>query len=145
MAKRTITSANSVFTLVVPDVFPVPQNLQGYAVDDAFDTESVELSEALMGVDGRMSAGYTPYITPMTVHLMADSPSIDLFDAWRGAETAAQEVFFAQATIALTSVGRSYVLNKGVLTNYKPLSDAKKVLQAVSYTIKWEAVNPAQV
>ena len=145
MAKRTITSANSVFTLVVPDVFPVPQNLQGYAVDDAFDTESVELSEALMGVDGRMSAGYTPCITPMTVHLMADSPSIDLFDAWRGAVTAAQEVFFAQATITLTSVGRSYVLNKGVLTNYKPLSDAKKVLQAVSYTIKWEAVNPAQV
>ena len=145
MAKRTITSANSVFTLVVPDVFPVPQNLQGYAVDDAFDTESVELSEALMGVDGRMSAGYTPYITPMTIHLMADSPSIDLFDAWRGAVTAAQEVFFAQATITLTSVGRSYVLNKGVLTNYKPLSDAKKVLQAVSYTIKWEAVNPAQV
>lgn len=145
MAKRTITSANSVFTLVVPDVFPVPQNLQGYAVDDAFDTESVELSEALMGVDGLMSAGYTPYITPMTIHLMADSPSIDLFDAWRGAVTAAQEVFFAQATITLTSVGRSYVLNKGVLTNYKPLSDAKKVLQAVSYTIKWEAVNPAQV
>ena len=145
MAKRTITSANSVFTLVVPDVFPVPQNLQGYAVDDAFDTESVELSEALMGVDGRMSAGYTPYITPMTIHLMADSPSIDLFDAWRGAETAAQEVFFAQATIVLPSVGRAYVLNNGVLTNYKPLSDAKKVLQAVSYTIKWEAVNPAQV
>ena len=144
-AKRTITSANSVFTLVVPDVFPVPQTLQGYAVDDAFDTESVEISEALMGVDGKMSAGYTPAITVMTVHLMADSPSVDLFDAWRGAETQAQEVFFAQATISLPSVGKGYVLNNGVLTGYKPISDAKKVLQAVAYTIKWEAVNPAQI
>jgi hypothetical protein len=144
-AKRTITSANSVFTLVVSDVFPVPQTLQGYAVDDAFDNESVEVSEALMGVDGLMSAGYTPYITPMTVHLMADSPSIALFDAWLGAEAAAQEVFFAQASVSMPSVGRGYVFSNGVLTNAKKLPDAKKVLQAVQYTIKWESVNPAQI
>ena len=143
--KRTITSANSVFTLVVPDVFPVPQTLQGYAVDDAFDNDSVEVSEALMGVDGKMSAGFTPFITPQQVHFMADSPSILLFDAWLGAEEAAQEVFFAQASIYLPSVGKAYTFNNGVLTNAKKLPDAKKVLQAVAYTIKWESVNPAQI
>jgi hypothetical protein len=145
MAKRTITSANLVATLVVPDVFPVPQTLQGFAVDDAFDTENVETSEAVMGVDGKMSAGYTPAIIVQTWHFMPDSPSILLFDAWRGAEEAAQEVFFAQATIQLPSVGRSYVLANGVLTGYKPISDAKKILQAMQYTIKWEQISPALI
>ena len=143
MAKRTITSANSVFTLVVPDVFPVPQTLQGYAVDDAFDSDDVEASEAIMGVDGLMSAGFTPFITTQKIHLMADSPSILLFDAWLGAEEAAQEVFFAQATISLPSVGKVYTFNNGVLTQARKLPDAKKILQAQSYTVKWESVNPA--
>jgi hypothetical protein len=142
-AKRTITSANSVFTLVVPDVFPVPQTLAGYAVDDAFDSDDVEASEAMMGVDGLLSAGFTPFITVQKVHFMADSPSILLFDAWLGAEEAAQEVFFAQATIYLPSVGKGYTFTNGVLTNARKLPDAKKVLQAQSYTIKWESVNPA--
>lgn len=142
---RTITSANSVFTLLIPQVFPAPVTLQGYAVDDAFDTETVETAEAIMGVDGRMSAGFTPFITPMSVHLQADSDSIALFDDWLGAMDQAQEVYFAQGTILLPSVGRAYAMTQGVLTNAKRIPDAKKVLQPVVYTIKWEVVVPAPI
>lgn len=145
MAKRTITSANSVFTLVVLDVFPVPQNIQGYAVDDAFDTDEVQAAEAQMGVDGLMSAGYTPFITTLKVHLQADSPSIDLFEAWLGAEKAAQEVFFAQATIEMPSINKLYTFNNGVLSRVTPIPSGKKVLQAQVYTIEWETVNPARI
>lgn len=144
-SKRTITSANSTFTLSVPDVFGVPQTLSGYAVDDAFDSESVEISEAFMGVDGLMSAGYTPAIRPMTIHLMPDSPSILLFDAWASSEAVAEEVFFAQAAITMPSVGKAYILTNGVLTNYKPLPDAKKVLQAQAFGLKWESIVPTAI
>jgi hypothetical protein len=143
MAKRTITSANSSFMLVVPDVFPVPQQIQGYAVDDAFDTENVEIAQTQMGVDGLMSGGFTPYITPLTVHLMADSPSILVFEAWGGAMKAAREVFYGSAIIAMPSIGKNYTLVNGVMVNFKPLPDAKKVLQAVHYTLHFEESDPA--
>lgn len=136
----TITSANSVFTLVVLDVFPVPLNIQGYAADDAFTVDSVDASETMMGVDGIMSAGFVPFITPMTISLQADSPSISLFDAWLAAEAAAKEVFFANATITLPSVKKSYVLTKGALKKIKQFPDAKKVLQPVQYGIDWQSV-----
>lgn len=142
---RTITSANAVFTLSIPDIFPVPITLQGFATDDAFDNENVELAEAKMGVDGRMSAGYTPNPTKMTLHFQADSDSIDIIEQWGGAMKAAQEVFFAQASIVMQSVGRSYTFTQGALTGFKNLPDAKKLLEPVTYTITWESVNPANL
>ena len=42
MANATLTVANSVYMLMIVDLFPVPQQLQGYSVDDVFSTEAVE-------------------------------------------------------------------------------------------------------
>ena len=53
----TITSANSILAIAVNNLFTAPQNIQGYAVDDAFEGEAVPQSEVLMGVDGKLSAG----------------------------------------------------------------------------------------
>jgi hypothetical protein len=141
----TITAANSVFTLSIPDVFPTPIQLQGYAADDAFSTEDVEPAEARMGVDGLMSAGYTPFMTKFPIMFQADSPSIIIFDSWLGAMKAAQEVFYADASIYLPSVGKSYTCTKGVLTGAKQLPDVKKLLEPMRYTITWESIIPANV
>lgn len=137
---NTITSSNSVFTLAVNSVLPVPQLLQGYAVDDAFDTEEVETADAQMGVDGVLSAGYTPYITPMTVHFQAASPSIQVFETWLGAMDAANEVFFAQASITAPSLGKAWTFTNGVLTRVRKVAPAKKVFAPQAFTIKWEQV-----
>jgi hypothetical protein len=136
----TITSANSVFTLVVPLVFPVPINVQGYAADDAFATEAVDSAEAVMGVDGKMSAGYTPFPTKLNVTLQADSDSISIFDTWLGAMQTAKEVFFGDATIVMPSVGRTYILTKGAMTRITQFPAAKKILQPVQYEITFESV-----
>ncbi|WP_321899871.1 phage tail fiber protein [Paraburkholderia heleia] len=53
----TITSANSAFSISVTDLYPVPQAIHGYAADDAFTAEAVEMAEIVMGVDGHMSGG----------------------------------------------------------------------------------------
>ena len=71
----TITSANSVFTIVIAGLFPAPVQLQGYASDKAFTTEALDLAEVQMGVDGRMTAGFVPNPTKQTITLQADSPS----------------------------------------------------------------------
>lgn len=139
----TITSANSVFTLVVPSLFPVPQTLAGFATDDAFANEPVTMAETKMGVDGKMSSGFTPFMTPMTITLQADSASIALFDTWAGAMKVTKEVVTASASIALPGTGRSYTLTNGVLTKYPQLPGVKKLLEPVQYTITWESINPA--
>ena len=114
----TITSANSVLTLAVNGLFPVPQVIQGYAVDDAFEGEAVQQAEILMGVDGVLSAGkvFVPY--KMTIHLQADSPSIFLFDAWRNAQDAAVDVLITKTLRAVKEFGaKSISLSGGVAAN----------------------------
>ena len=141
MDNSTITSANSVFTLVVAGLFPAPVQLRGYASDKAFTTEAVDLAEVQMGVDGRMTAGFVPNPVKQTITLQADSPSKDIFTAVIQATKAAREVFYISGSISLPSTGESFTLTRGILTNAKQIPDAEKVLQPVDYVITWESVN----
>lgn len=141
MADTTITSANSVFTIVIAGLFPSPVQLQGYASDKAFTTEAIDLAEVQMGVDGRMTAGFTPNPTKQTVTLQADSPSKDIFTALIQAMKTAREVFYISGSIALPSTGESFTLTRGILTNAKQIPDAQKVLQPCDYVITWESCN----
>lgn len=141
----TITSANSVFNIVVPKIYPVPQTLQGYAADDAFSIDSVDITENMIGVDGKKASGYTPYLVVMNIAFQANSQSILIFDTWLGVMTANKEDYPAYGTIFLPSVGRNYVCTNGSLSKAKPIPDAKKVLQPQQYTITWESVIPSPV
>ena len=141
MSDTTITSANSVFTIVVPGLFPAPVQLRGYATDRAFTTEAVDMAEVQMGVDGRMTAGFVPNPVKQTITLQADSPSKDIFTALIQAMKTAREVYFVSGSIALPSTGEAFTLTRGILTNAKQIPDAQKVLQPVDYVITWESVN----
>ena len=141
MSDTTITSANSVFTIVIPGLFPAPVQLRGYASDKAFTTEAIDLAEVQMGVDGRMTAGFTPNPTKQTVTLQADSPSKDIFTVLIQAMKTAREVFYISGSIALPSTGESFTLTRGILTNTKQIPDAQKVLQPMDFVITWESVN----
>lgn len=141
MADTTITSANSVFTLVIPGLFPAPVQLRGYSADKAFATEAIDLAEVNMGVDGRMTGGYVPNPVKQTITLQADSPSKDLFTALIQATKTAREVYFISGTIALPSTGESFAMTRGILTKGKQIPDAAKVLQPVEYEITWERVD----
>lgn len=135
----SITSANSEFVLVIPEVFGGPVILQGYAVDDAFGSEDVSPVEAKMGVDGRKSSGFTPYMVKMLIHLMPDSPATAIFDQWNGALYAARDDLQASGSIWSPSLGKAWTLNNGSLTRFKPIPDAKKVFDAQTYEITWES------
>lgn len=136
----TITSANAILALAVNKYFPVPQVIQGFAVDDAFESESTQQSETLMGVDGTLSGGkiFAPY--KMTIHIQADSNSVFFFDGWRTAQDAFTEVFSASGVITLPSTGVVFVLHNGFLTSATPFPAVKKVLQPLVYEITWERI-----
>ena len=141
----TITSANAVLSLAINNYFPVPQVIQGFAVDDAFESESVQQSEVLMGVYGTLSGGkiFVPY--KMTIHLQADSPSVFLFDAWRNAQNAAVDVFSASGSINLPGTSMVYTLNNGFLTSATPFPAVKKTLTPLVYEITWQSIVGGQV
>jgi hypothetical protein len=141
----TITSANSVLSLAINKYFPVPQVIQGFAVDDAFESESVQQSETLMGVDGILSGGkvFVPY--KMTIHLQADSPSVFLFDAWRNAQDADADVYSASGSIVLSSTSMVYTLQNGFLTSATPFPAVKKTLTPLVYEITWQRIVGGQI
>jgi hypothetical protein len=140
-----ITSANSILMLGVTNLYPVPQQLQGFAQDDAYDMSDVTTKEVLLGVDGVMSYGYIPQIKEMNVHLQADSSSNVFFEAVYAAEEAAKGAFQFFGIIQQPSVGRVITLTNGVLVGYSPFAGAKKVLQPRKFMIKWNTVIAAAV
>ena len=141
--EKTITSANAQFVIIVPGLYDVPIPLQGYKADAAWATEDVAPSEVIMGVDGHMSAGYTPYLTPQAVSLMPDSPSADIFENILLAQNATKDIFFMQGTLVIPSIKKVYTVIRGVLTRIKPIPDGKKVLEGRDFQITWENVQPA--
>lgn len=136
----TITAANSTFALAITNLYPMPQTIQGYAADSAFAADAVDIAETVMGIDGKMSAGFIFNATKQTVTIMPDSPSLDVFATWFTTSQAARDIYWANGTIILPAIGKKYTLKNGVLTSGKPMPDVKKTLQPLEYKITWERV-----
>jgi hypothetical protein len=141
----TITSANAILMLAVTPVFPVPQRIQGFATDDSFDVEAAEFAQVMMGVDGKMSAGYVPAVTRMTINLQADSASMSFFENWDQAQKVALDLFPASGTITLPSLSKSYTMSNGVMTSLVQAPRGGKVLQPRAFVITWESITPALI
>ena len=136
-----IGSSGVIFTLSVPLIIPVPQRIQGFANDDAFDFPEIDINETLMGLDGKLSGGFVFMEQIQKVMLQADSPSNAFFDAWASGMRANGAVFVGQGVVSYPNNNSSYTLLNGYLKNYKPAPDAKRLLQPRSYTIMWERMN----
>lgn len=141
----SITGATAIVMLSVPGLFPVPQQLQGFAADDVFDTDTLESAEVLMGVDGRLSGGFVFVPVKQNYKLQADSPSIFFFDSWWSAQQQAQEVLPANGLVLLIATNAKYTLTRGFLTGYKPMPDIKKLQQPRPFAITWQSSLPAVV
>ena len=125
----TLTSANSIFTLGCIPLYPVAVRIQGFATDDMFSAEAVDMGEVVMGADGHMSAGYTPYKVPLEFTLMADSASNTIMDLIMDYQDMQQEMMEFNASIMISSVGMAYVFTKGYFIKGSPMPDGKKLLQ----------------
>ena len=139
---KTITAANSVFTLSIGDVFGVPLQLEGYSADDCFTTEAHVPTEVVMGVDGHMSSGFVFAVKKMGIKLMPTSKSVDVFAAWASAMETTRDSYSANAEVVLPSTGMKYICTNGALTKYPSMPGVKKTLQALDYEITWERIEP---
>lgn len=135
-----LTGANVVLMITIPGLLTVPTQIQGFAVDDVYDTEDVTMGETLMGVDGILSAGMVFEPTPQNIALQADSPSVVIFEAWDTYEQANMVKLFAQMNATLPNLGRSYQQVQGALVRGKRLPDVKRIVQPRKWRIMWQSI-----
>lgn len=138
-----VTAADIVYTLTIPLVFTSPQLIQGYATDEVTDIPVLKSAEVMMGVDGILSAGFVYVPVPQTISLQADSASNDVFDAWWTQMQQTKQTYLASGLLKVPSIGKKYTLIGGVLTSYKPIANAKRLLQPRNYEITFQNIAPA--
>lgn len=139
----SITSANTVYMLGITSLFPTPQQLQGYSADDVFSTDPLQSAETIMGVDGRLSAGFVFVEVKQGIQLQSDSASNDIFDRWWAAQQVARDIYFASGTVLFPSLGKKWAMTRGVLTMYPPMPDVGKTVKPRKYGITWEGIQIA--
>jgi hypothetical protein len=133
----SITSANAVFILTIPTVYPNGVQLQQFGVDDAFSPEAFDTTETQVGVDGYGVAGYIPNPVEMMVKFLASSPSVVVFENWFEAMVLINDVLPCSGQIAQPSVGRNYTLPFGVLKRVNSMAEARRILQNREFRLTW--------
>jgi len=136
----SITAANAVVTLSIPNLFPSPQQLRGFSADNVYEMADQQVVETAMGVDGVLSGGFVYNPVDQTFVLQADSASNAFFEAWAAAQTKLRDVYIANGQTTLVSVNRKYVSTRGFLVSLPPMPAAARVLQPRRYTVRWQSV-----
>lgn len=137
---NTITSADAIFALTVPNLYDSAQTIEGYQADAMFALGDTEVATSVRGADGKLSAGFVFGEQLQTISIMPDSPSLNIFDTWYKTSQTAKAVFRCNATIILPAISRKYTLTNGVLQRVKVIPDANRVLQGMTFQINWENV-----
>lgn len=141
----TLSNANSALFLQVESLYPVAQQIQGFSTDDAFTGADVQPSESVMGVDGKLSFGYTPYPFVFDVTLQADSDSNTIFDNVLAAQQAAKDIYIFNGALSIPGINAKYIFTRGSITTASPMPTGKKMLQPRKYTITFESISKAPI
>lgn len=139
----TLTAANAILLIGVGSIFPVPQQMQGFAADDVTDVEPLNSAEAVMGVDGILSGGFVFVPIKQGITLQADSPSNNFYDIWYQTQQQLKDLFFATGILVLPGLQTKYYFTQGILTGYKPVGDVKKIINPRKYEITWQSMSPS--
>ena len=135
-----ITAANASAVMTVEDLYPNGIKLERFSTDAAIVADSQQIAETRMGVDGKMAAGVTPNIYPVTVTLEANSPTATSFSTIYEAMTANKRLYVCNLTIKIPSIGRTYQFSNGVLQTANPMPALNKVLAPTTWVFHFESM-----
>ncbi len=138
----SLTGATAIVSLSIPLLFPTPQQLQGFAADDIFDTDAIESAEVVMGVDGIQSGGFVYVPIRQNFMMQADSPSMFVFDQWWSTQQQLSDILPANGVVILTGLSQKWTLTNGILVHYTPIPAVKKLIQPRRFTVSWQSSIP---
>lgn len=128
-----ITSANATITLQAEDIIPNPVILQNFSTDQSIAADEMVVSEARMGIDGGLAAGYTPQPVNLTLTLEANSPSQDYLFRLCEAMRSNRRIYEVTMTCDIPSMSKRYTWSRGVLVSGSTLPNPKKVLEPTTW------------
>jgi hypothetical protein len=137
-----LTGANASISILIPALFSTPQPLQQWEADNVFESPEIAPTETMMGVDGVLSGGMVFVPVEQEFMLMANSPSIAIFDSWYLNQIAAQTTFPASGTTIMPGLKKQWQMVNGFLVGYKPLPAVKKLAQPQHFRIRWNLSQP---
>lgn len=141
----SITSANAVYMLTIPNLFNSPQQLQEFSADDIFTTDVLAATETSMGLDGFLSGGFVYTEVRQSISLQANSPSNDMFERWWLQQQIDQEAYIANGTILLKSINKRFTMTRGFISQFASVPDAARTLRPRRHQITWNRIVPANV
>jgi hypothetical protein len=140
-----ITSANAKLWLIVNQIFQAGFALEQFGTDQAWNQDAIDITETRMGVDGKMVAGYTPAIFPVTITLEASSPSrFNLSTVWEAMKVNRQ-IYACTLAATIPSVGERILWTKGVLKNGAPVPSGQKILAPTTWTFHFESLERVRI
>lgn len=131
----TITAANSVLMLRCTGVYDNFLNIKGFQADNAWGFGEANIAETRMGVDGQQSQGYTPHEVEWTLHLEANSPSIEHMENIRKDFNANMETRPIDIVVEIPSIKIRYSAT-GAMTKLTGGAAGQKLLAGSQYTFR---------
>ena len=137
---KTLTAANCTFALSITSLYPVPQIIDQFSMDNPFGTDDLNIAETVLTLDGTLLGGFTPTTVKQTITIQPTADSAGMFINWIQASITSKSMYRANGIISLPDLGTKYVLTRGILVSGKVIPDAKKILQPITFKIEWERV-----
>ena len=137
---RNITSANAIADMTVDRLYPQGFQLQQFSTDAAISQSDDTIAETRIGIDGYMTAGYTPSIKTITITLEPTSPSKEYLDHIYKSSIKNKRIYLCNLLITLPSLAKIIQYKYGVLKTSKILPDMQKTLAPIAYTFDFEGV-----
>lgn len=145
MNELDITSANATIILTVDNLYPTGVKLEHFSADSAWTVEDAVVSEARMGVDGHLAAGYTPTPRLVTITLEANSPSHEVMSNLLNSMQLNMGIYTCHMHITIPSINKEFYLKKGVLTQGHQISNGEKILGTTTWQFTFESCSTSSI
>ena len=113
---NTITSANAIVQVRCAGIFDTWVNAEGAQSDAFLSFGDVTTAQTEIGIDGKLSFGWIPHKTTGTISLMANSPSIKVFETIYNDFLNNREVRLVELRVTYPSVKRMQSLSGTIIT-----------------------------
>lgn len=141
----SITSANAILYITVPELYPQGFQVVNFSADAMFTNEAVDRSERQFGADGYFNVGYIFTEKTMTITLTGSSPSIPNFVNWLAVQDAGKTVLRCNAKVTLPGLKIEYDFVDGVIASAPVAQSSGKVLTEYTITLAFRDCKPAKI
>jgi hypothetical protein len=140
-----ITATDIAAVLRVETLYPQGVELVYFAQDQAISVASAENAEVRMGVDGKMAAGFIPYLLEVTINLEANSPSARTLGRIFEAQRKKRGVYSSDLIVTIPSEKNVYSFTGGVLKNGVVMPDIKKALEPTAWVYNFPGMDRSEI